>query len=45
VHFERFEFNPLIYRDARQVIDGIFDLRFDYGDKNPVSGLFKVEIV
>lgn len=45
VHFERFEIDPLTYSDAKEVLDGIFDMRFDYGDKNPVSGLFKVEMV
>jgi radical SAM superfamily enzyme YgiQ (UPF0313 family) len=43
VHFERFEINPLIYRDVQEITDGTVDLRFEYGDKNPVSGFNEVE--
>ncbi len=45
VHFERFVVDPVSYRDSNEIIEGTVDLRFEYGEKNPVTGLFKADKV
>ena len=45
VHFERFTINPLCYANAQETAGGTFDLRFDYSEKNPVTGHFKAECI
>ena len=44
-HFEIFSFDPVLYAGKGLFSPGPVTLRFDYGSRDPVSGLFTSEIV
>lgn len=45
IHFERFSINPLKFFESGEITEGVFDLKFDYAERNPVTGHYKAEII